>query len=97
MSTSVDYTFLARLEPKSIRGFLRRYEAYCREVQAHAAQVAGEDATTKEPGRSVGLVFCVDADQLESTVECGLIPNCTSVETLTDTSLQSVLDTESQE
>ena len=42
-------------------------------------------------------MFCVDADQLESAVECGLIPNCTSVETLTETSLRSFLDTNAQE
>ena len=62
MAASVEYPFLARLEPESIRVFLRRYEAYCREVQARAAQVAGEDSPKEEPGRPVGLVFCVDAD-----------------------------------
>ena len=97
MSASVDYPFLARLEPESIRVFLRRYEAYCREVQARAAKVAGEDSTTEEPGRPVDLVLCVDADQIESTVECGLILNCTSVETLTNKSLRSFLETEAQE
>ena len=34
ISASVDYPFLARLEPEFIRVFLRRYDVYCREVKA---------------------------------------------------------------
>ena len=97
ISASVDYPFLARLELESIRIFLRRYDAYVQEVKARAAQLAGENSTTEEPGRPVGLVLCVDADQLESAVDCGLIPNCTSVEALVDEFLRSFLDSEAQE
>lgn len=97
MFALVYYPILSRLEPESIRVLLSRYDAYCREINAHAAQVASEDSTTGEPGWPVGLVFCVEADQLESAVENGMIPGCKSVKTFTDAPLQSFLDAETQE
>lgn len=99
MSASVDYPFQSRLELESIRVFLRRYgyEAYCREIKAHAVQAAGGDSTTEKTGCPVGIVFSVDVDQLEFAVECGMILDCTSVETLTEASLRPFLDGEAQE
>lgn len=50
-----------------------------------------------ESARPIGLIYCVNTEQLESAVECGWIPDCTDVESLTDKSLRSYLESESQE
>lgn len=63
---------------------LRPYDAYYREVQARASQLVSESTVSFETVRSVGLTFCVDSDQLESAVECGITSSCTSVEALSE-------------
>lgn len=97
ISMSVDHRFLSRLEPDSIRVLLRWYDVYCREVKDRASQLAQESSIPLEHARPVGLTFCIDADKMESAVECWIIPNCTSVEALTDESLLSFIDSEYQE
>lgn len=55
---------LARLGPKSIRVFLRQYDAYYREVKALALKIGVSSSVSVQPEISVFLVLCVDADQL---------------------------------
>lgn len=50
-----------------------------------------------QPARPVGISFCVDSDQLESAVECGMLRSCTSVEKLIDKALRSFVNSEAQE
>lgn len=56
----VDQPFLDRMDPISIRISLRRYDAYCREVKAHASQLVQEGIKPLEPVRPVDLIYCVD-------------------------------------
>lgn len=93
----VENPFLIRLKQESIRAFLRRYDAYCKEVKSRIYQLAQESSVSLEPSRPVVIYFCVDADHVESAVECDMNPSCTSVEELTDKSLRSFLDSEGQE
>lgn len=93
----VYHSFLARLGPESVRVFLRRYDAYCREVRVCASQLAPALTVSSEPARPVSLAFCVDVDQLKSAVERGMISDCMSVEAPTDESLRSFLDAEFEE
>lgn len=97
MTTSVEHPFLHRLEPESIRVFLRKYDGYCRELKARAAQLSSESSVSLEPARPVGIIYCVDAEQLESAVECGLIPDCQDVEDLEDDDLRTFLEKEAEE
>ena len=90
MTTSVEHPFLHRLEPESIRVFLRKYDGYCRELKARAAQLSSESSVSLEPARPVGIIYCVDAEQIESAVECGLIPDCQDVEDLEDDDLRTL-------
>ena len=96
-SSSVDHPFLDRFDPLSIRVFLRAYDAYCREVKARASQLTPETSTPLEPVKPVSLIFCVDAEQLESAVQCGMIKGCNDIQALTDENLRSYLDSESEE
>ena len=97
MAISVEHPFLHRLEPESIRVFLRKYDAYCRELKSRAAQLSFESSFPMEPARPVGLTFCVDAEQLESAVECGMITGVTDVELLTDETLRAHLERKAQQ
>lgn len=97
MSSLVDYTFLARLGSKSICVFRGLYDEYCRDVNGRAAQVTSKEPTTEDPIRRVGLVFSIDADQLQCVVEWSMNLDCISVETVTEASLQPFLDAEYQE
>lgn len=60
MTMSVEHPFLLRLQPESIRLFLRNYDAYCREVKACAPQLSAKTSVTLEPAKPVGLIYCVD-------------------------------------
>lgn len=63
MSMSLERHSLARLKPKSIRGFLRQYDTYCQELKSRSWQLEDASSVSVEPGRPVGLVFSVDVDQ----------------------------------
>ena len=62
---AVDQPFLARLDSESIRIFLRKYDAYARDLKARAAQIVQEGSQSLETIRPVGLVYCVESEQLE--------------------------------
>lgn len=97
LASSVEHPFLHRFDPQSIRVFLRAYDAYCREVYARASQLNQDASTSVEPVSPVSLLYCVDAEQLESAVQCGMIDGCTDVDRLTTEALRTFLDNESQE
>ena len=59
---AVEQPFLARLDSESIRIFLRKYDAYIRELKARASQLVQEGSQSLEPIRPVGLVYCVDSE-----------------------------------
>lgn len=77
-------TFLVWLKSELIRVLHQRYYAYCRELEARAAQLTGENPFSEKPCRAVGLIFCVYADPLESTMDCGLTSTSVSVKALTN-------------
>lgn len=81
--------FLARLDAESIRVFLRKYNANCRELKSLAAQLGQASSQSLEPICPAGLVNCVDAKQLESAPEFGMIDICDDVERLTDDKLRT--------
>ena len=97
VTMAVEQPFLARLDSESIRVFLRKYDAYCRELKARASQLVQETAVSLEPIRPVGLVYCVDAEQLESAVDLGMIDGCDDVKELTDGQLRDYLDKEASD
>lgn len=97
VAMSVEHPFLLRLDPESIRAFLRKYDAYRQEVFARASQLTEEPSASLEPVSPVGLIYCVDAEQLESAVECGMIEGCSDIEKLTSTDLRRFLEKEAQE
>lgn len=94
---SVEHPLLLRFDSESIRVFLRKYEAYCREVYASASQLTQDSAALLEPISPVGLIYCVDAEQLKSAIECGMIEGCDNVESLTSNELKRYLESRSQE
>lgn len=97
VAMSVDQSFLLQLDPDSIRVFLRKYGAYRREVYTRTSQFTGESYTSLEPVNIVSNIYCVDADQLESAIECGMISDCTEVDKLTSTGLRNLLENKAQE
>lgn len=84
--------FLARIDAESILVFLRKYEWYCGELNWHSAQLLQVSSQSLEPIGPVGLVYYVDAEQLESTVDMWIIKGFDDVEKLTDDKLQTFLD-----
>ena len=62
VTMAVEQPFLARLDSESIRIFLRKYNAYTRELKARASQLVKEGSHSLEPIRPVGLVYCVDSE-----------------------------------
>lgn len=84
--------FLTRLDAESILVFLCKYDAYCCELKSRAAQLMQVSSQSLEPTRPVGLVCCVDPDQLESAVELEMIDGCDYVEKLKEEKLWTFLD-----
>ena len=97
LASAVEHPFLQRLDPQSIRVFLRAYDAYCREVCARASQLTQESSTPLQPVSPVSILYCVDDEQLESAAECRMINGCTDVEDLTSTQLRAFLNEQAQE
>lgn len=91
---STDHPYLARLDSESIRVFLRAYDAYTRELTARAAQLVREGTLSVEPVRPVGLVYCVNAEQLESAIILKLIPGCIDYKSVTSDAPRAYLDKE---
>lgn len=84
---SVNHPLLLSTTPRSIRIFLRHYDQYVKEVTTRALQLTMVDSTTIEPVRPVNLLYCVDAEWLESTVDLEYIPEVKKMEDLTDEKL----------
>ena len=72
MATPIDHPHLRRLDAESARVILRKYGAYCKELTARAAQLAGGDFTA-EPLRPVHIKFCVGSEQLDSALDVEFI------------------------
>ncbi|PXF43991.1 hypothetical protein BWQ96_06224 [Gracilariopsis chorda] len=96
-SMATPQPFLALLEAEPIRIFLRAYDAYCRELKSRAAQLVQEASMSLEPIRPVGLVYCLDAKQLESAMDLGMIDHCMDVKDLSDNKLRAFLNNEAVE
>ena len=86
VSTSIDHPHLLRLDAESIRVFIRKYDAYCKELTARAAQLTGYGVTT-EPVRPVNITFCVDSEQLESALDLWFIEGADDYDGLSETQL----------
>lgn len=80
-----------------IRVFLRRYDKYRREVFPRASQLNAEYATSLEPVNTVGVIYCVNATQLESAIECSMIAGWKEVEMLKSADLDKFFDKMLQE
>jgi len=81
--------FLDRMDPDSIRVFLEKYDDYCRKLNALASPHARNGTLSTEPARPLGMVYCVNSDQLQSAIELHLIGGCNNVKELTDEKLRS--------
>ncbi|PXF41503.1 hypothetical protein BWQ96_08777 [Gracilariopsis chorda] len=84
--------FLALLEAESIRIFLRAYDAYYGELKSAAALFVQEASMSLGPIRPVGLVYSVDAEQLESAVDLEMIHDGLEVKDHSDNKLRAFLD-----
>lgn len=92
----MDHPYLAEHDSESIRAFLRRYDQYCREVEARARQLVDGSSTT-EVTRPANLKFCVDAEFLESKIALGFIEDVKDFASLTDAQLRTFLEERSKE
>lgn len=92
LAFAVEHLFLHRLDPQSIWVFLRAYDAYGREVLARSSQLTSESTIPLQPISPVSIRYCVDAEQLESAVECHLIYGYTDVEQLNSEQLRDFLE-----
>lgn len=95
VAMATEQPYLVRLDPESIRIFLRKYDAYCGELKARASQLVQEGLQSLEPIRPVGLVYCIDSEPIHSAVELALIDGCTNSKDLTDEQLRALLKKES--
>lgn len=57
VSMSVNLTRLTRTYVESVRAFLRLYDYFCNEVQAHATQLLGSKLSGTDATCTVGLNF----------------------------------------
>lgn len=93
---SVEYPSLLQFDCEFITVFLREHDACWREAFVRALQLTGYATTSLEPVKPVSLFYCVEAEQSESAIECGLIGDYTDVDMLTSEALRRFLDKETE-
>lgn len=93
----MEHPFIRRLDPESIRVFIRKCDAHHQEIDSRASQPPQESTVSLQPVCPVSLIYCANAEKLESAVECGMLEGCRDVEKLTSDELRKLLDEESQE
>ncbi len=90
LASTIKHPYLNKNDSESIRVFLRKYDKYVVEIEARAKQLGDEmSSTTAKP---ISLVFCVDAEYLESAIALGFIPGVSRSGELTDEKLRSYLE-----
>lgn len=94
MTLSVEQPFFHWVDPESTRVFLRKYGGYCHKLRSRTSQLSVDSLHSLEPARPVGPIYCIDEEQLESAVECGMVNICDNFQSLTDNILQFFLEKE---
>lgn len=93
----VEHPLLRRPDSESSRVFLRKYDGYCSELKARASQLSVESSISLEPTGPVALIYCTDAEHLESAIMCTLVDGGDDIQSLTDDILRSFLEKEATE